>query len=180
MKNKIEDGGKKMKKFVSEFRDFIMRGNVLDMAVGVIVGAAFNKITASLVNDVLMSFIGMIAGGQNFTDRLNIVLVKPTYNDVGEVIDAGVTIGFGSFLATIIDFIIIAFVVFIIIKIFNRARAIATKRKLEAEKAEAEAKAAAEAVKPCAPTQEEILIEIRDLLKTAYSSDEASGNKTTM
>lgn len=179
MKNKIEDGGKKMKKFVSEFRDFIMRGNVLDMAVGVIVGAAFNKITTSLVNDVLMPFIGLIAGGQNFTDRLNVVLVKPTYNEAGEVVDAGVTIGFGSFLATIIDFIIIAFVVFLLIKLFNRARTIALKRKLEAEKAEAEAKAAEEASKPKAPTQEELLVEIRDLLKAAYGSNEASDNNTT-
>lgn len=168
-----------MKKFVSEFRDFIMRGNVLDMAVGVIVGAAFNKITTSLVNDVLMPFIGMIAGGQDFTDRLNVVLVKPTYNEAGEVIDAGVTIGFGSFLATIIDFIIIAFVVFIIIKVFNRARELALKRKLEAENAEAEAKAAAEASKPRTPTQEELLTEIRDLLKAAHSSSEADDNKTT-
>lgn len=133
-----------MKKFFQEFKEFAMRGNVLDMAVGVILGGAFGKITTSLVNDVFMPLIGMLIGGVDL-GKLNIVLKPAT--DTAEA----VTLGIGTFLTTIIDFVLVAFVIFLIIKTINRFR-----RKKEEEPALEE---------PKGPTAEELLTEIRDLLK---------------
>ena len=133
-----------MKKFLNEFKEFAMRGNVLDMAVGVILGGAFGKITTSLVNDVFMPLIGMLIGGVDL-GKLNIVLKPAT--DTAEA----VTLGIGTFLTTIIDFILVAFVIFLMIKTINRFR-----RKKEEEPALEE---------PKGPTAEELLTEIRDLLK---------------
>ena len=133
-----------MKKFFQEFKEFAMRGNVLDMAVGVILGGAFGKITTSLVNDVFMPLIGMLIGGVDL-GKLNIVLKPAT--DTAEA----VTLGIGTFLTTIIDFILVAFVIFLMIKTINRFR-----RKKEEEP---------EPEKPKGPTAEELLTEIRDLLK---------------
>lgn len=133
-----------MKKFFQEFKEFAMRGNVLDMAVGVILGGAFGKITTSLVNDVFMPLIGMLIGGVDL-GKLNIVL-KPS-TDTAEA----VTLGIGTFLTTIIDFVLVAFVIFLMIKTINRFR-----RKKEEEPALEE---------PKGPTTEELLAEIRDLLK---------------
>ena len=104
-----------MKKFFAEFREFAMRGNVLDMAVGVILGGAFGKITTSLVNDVFMPLIGMLIGGVDL-GKLNIVLKPAT--DTAEA----VTLGIGTFLTTIIDFVLVAFVIFLMIKTINRFR----------------------------------------------------------
>ena len=97
---------KKGKGFVAEFRDFIMRGNVIDMAVGVIVATAFGKITTSLVNDVIMPFIGWLIGDIDLS-RVNIVLVEEVLNEAGEVLEPAVVIGIGTLLVTIIDFLII-------------------------------------------------------------------------
>lgn len=133
-----------MKKFFQEFKEFAMRGNVLDMAVGVILGGAFGKITTSLVNDVFMPLIGMLIGGVDL-GKLNIVLKPAT--DTAEA----VTLGIGTFLTAIIDFILVAFVIFLMIKTINRFR-----RKKEEEPALEE---------PKGPTAEELLTEIRDLLK---------------
>lgn len=133
-----------MKKFFQEFKEFAMRGNVLDMAVGVILGGAFGKITTSLVNDVFMPLIGMLIGGVDL-GKLNIVL-KPS-TDTAEA----VTLGIGTFLTTIIDFVLVAFVIFLMIKTINRFR-----RKKEEEP---------EPEEPKGPTTEELLTEIRDLLK---------------
>lgn len=133
-----------MKKFFQEFKEFAMRGNVLDMAVGVILGGAFGKITTSLVNDVFMPLIGMLIGGVDL-GKLNIIL-KPS-TDTAEA----VTLGIGTFLTTIIDFVLVAFVIFLMIKTINRFR-----RKKEEEPALEE---------PKGPTAEELLTEIRDLLK---------------
>lgn len=133
-----------MKKFFQEFKEFAMRGNVLDMAVGVILGGAFGKITTSLVNDVFMPLIGMLIGGVDL-GKLNIVLKPAT--DTAEA----VTLGIGTFLTTIIDFILVAFVIFLMIKTINRFR-----RKKEEEPALEE---------PKGPNAEELLTEIRDLLK---------------
>lgn len=133
-----------MKKFFAEFKAFAMRGNVLDMAVGVILGGAFGKITTSLVNDVFMPLIGMLIGGVDL-GKLNIVLKPAT--DTAEA----VTLGIGTFLTTIIDFVLVAFVIFLMIKTINRFR-----RKKEEEP---------EPEKPKDPTTEELLAEIRDLLK---------------
>ena len=149
-----------MRKFAKEFKDFITRGNVLDMALGVIIAGAFGKITTSLVNDVLMPFISFICGARDMT-ALNL-LVRPEELDAeGNVVKEAITIGFGTLLGTIIDFILVAFVVFLIVKAFNKAREAAEKKKKEEEAAAA---AAQEPEEP-KPTAEELLAEIRDLLK---------------
>lgn len=155
-----------MKKFFAEFKAFISRGNVLDMAIGVIVANAFGKITTALINNVFMPAIGLILGGNDFTDTLNWVVIAPTVDELGTVVDPGVTIGFGTFVSEIINFIVIAFICFSIVKAFNKAAAMAeaAKAKKAEEDAVAEAEAAAE--EPPKPTQEELLAEIRDLLKS--------------
>ena len=145
-----------MKKMLKEFKDFIMRGNVLDMAVGVIVAGAFGKITTSLVNDVFMPFISFLFGARDMT-ALNLVVRPEVVNEAGEVVQAAITIGFGTFVATIIDFILVALVVFMVVKAINAAKA-----KMEKKKEEEPAAPPA----PPAPSAEEVLLtEIRDLLK---------------
>lgn len=146
----------KKKGFFSEFKDFIMRGNVLDMAVGVIVAGAFSKITTSLVNDVFMPFLGWMIGDFDLT-QLNLVLVKEVKDAAGEIVTPAVSIGFGTLLATIIDFVLIAFMVFLIVKIFNKAREIAESALVK--KAEEEVEEVVESAPP-APTTEELLTEI--------------------
>jgi len=132
---------------VKEFRDFAMRGNVVDMAVGIIIGGAFGKIVSSIVNDIIMPPIGMLVGGVDFKD-LKYVMQEASVADGVEV--AAVSINYGNFIQTTIDFIIIAFAIFMVIKGMNRMK-----------KKEVEAPAA-----PPAPTKEETLLtEIRDLLK---------------
>ena len=145
-----------MKKMFEEFKKFIMRGNVLDMAVGVIVAGAFGKITTSLVNDLFMPLISWIFGARDMT-ALNVIVRPEIVNEAGEVVQTAITLGFGTFVATIIDFILIAFVVFMVVKLMNAAKA---KLEKPAEEAPAEEPA------PPAPSAEEVLLtEIRDLLK---------------
>ena len=142
-----------MKKILKEFRDFIARGNVVDMAIGVIIAGAFGKITTSLVNDVFMPFISFIFGARDMT-ALNLV-VREAVMDGETVVQEAITIGFGTFVATIIDFLLIALVVFAIVKGMNAAKA-----KAKAKKEEEAAPPA-----PPAPSKEEVLLtEIRDLL----------------
>ncbi len=146
-----------MSKFLTEFKEFAMRGNVLDMAVGVIIGGAFGKIVTSVVNDLIMPAVGMLVGGVNFTD-LKLVLkdeVAEQLNEAGEVIQAAVpavSINYGNFLQQTFDFLIIAFCIFLMVK----AVAKLTKKKEEAP-------APAPAPEPSA--EEKLLTEIRDLLK---------------
>ena len=140
-----------MKKFFSEFKEFIMRGNVLDMAVGVIVATAFGKITTSLVNDLFMPFISWLFGARDMS-ALNL-LVRPEIVEDGTVVQEAITIGFGSFVAVVIDFILMALVVFIILKLFNKARSLTEKKTDEAEEEEP------------APTTEELLTEILEELR---------------
>ena len=145
-----------MKKILKEFKDFIARGNVLDMAIGVIIATAFGKITTSLVNDVFMPFIGWIFGSRDMT-ALNIV-VREAVMEGETVVQEAITIGFGTLVATVIDFLLVALVVFAIVKAMNAAKA-----KAEAKK---KAEEAAAPPAPPAPSKEEILLtEIRDLLK---------------
>ncbi len=147
-----------MKKFAEEFKTFITRGNVLDMAVGVIIATAFGKITTSLVNDVFMPLIGKLIGGMDLS-QLNIVLTEAVLDETGAEVTPAVVMGIGTFLSAIIDFILIAFVVFLIVKAFNAA-----KEKAEARK-KAEEEAAVEEA-PAEPSEEvKLLTEIRDLLK---------------
>ena len=153
-----------MKKFIEEFKTFIAKGNVLDMAVGVIIATAFGKITTSLVNDVFMPFIGYIIGDVDLTE-LNIVLSPEVVNEAGEVVDPAVVIAIGTFLSTIIDFVLIAFVVFLIVKAFNKAKEKAEEKKKAEEEAAAAAAAAEEEKEPELSEEVKLLMEIRDLLK---------------
>ena len=147
-----------MKKFFKEFKEFISRGNVLDMAIGVIIATAFGKITTSLVNDVFMPVIGLIFGGSDATNALNITVKPAVLDEAGEVVKEATVIGFGTFISTIIDFVIVALIVFCIVKAFNKAHELAEKKKKAEEAAVEEA--------PAEPSAEEkLLTEIRDLLK---------------
>ena len=150
---------KEKKGLIKEFKEFISKGNVLDMAVGVIVATAFGKITTSLVNDILMPFISWLFGTRDMS-ALNLIVREAELNEAGEVVKEAITIGFGTLVAAVIDFILVSLVVFAIVKIFNAAR----------EKAEAKKKAAEEAAKepekPAEPSEEILLLrEIRDSLK---------------
>lgn len=132
-----------MKKFLKEFREFAVKGNAFDLAVGVIIGAAFGKIVSSIVNDLVMPFVGMFLGGVNFSSWK---IELPRFFGQKDAI----FLNLGIFINTVIEFIIIAFVVFIIVKAINRMK----KKKEEAP------------AKPPAPTNEELLLaEIRDILK---------------
>ena len=143
----------KGKGFISEFKQFIARGNVMDMAVGVIIGGAFGKISTSLVNDVIMPAVSMLTGGVDFSNWK--IVLKQAVAGADGVIDASteVAIRYGSFLATIIDFLIIAFAVFCLIKFLNS---------LHRKKEEAPA---APPAPPEPSAEEKLLTEIRDLLK---------------
>ena len=142
-----------MKKIIAEFKEFISRGNVMDMAIGVIIATAFGKITTSLVNDVLMPFISWLVGARDMS-ALNLLVRPEVLNDAGEVVQESITIGFGTLLGAVIDFILVALVVFAIVKAANMARA-----RLEKQK-EAEEEAA-----PEPSNEEKLLAEIRYLLK---------------
>ncbi len=133
--------------FAKEFREFAVRGNVVDMAVGIIVGAAFGKIVSSLVGDVVMPPIGWLIGGVDFSD---LAIHLPAMIE-GK---APVVIAYGKFLQTILDFTIIAFVIFVVIKGLNKLK-----------KKEEEAAPAAAPVEPPPSKEELLLTEIRDLLK---------------
>ena len=152
---------KEKKGMLAEFREFASQGNVIDMAVGVIIATAFGKITTSLVNDVVMPFFGWLLGDMDFT-QLNIILQEAVVGEGGVVVTEAVAIGIGSLIATIIDFILIAFVVFLFVKLMNRAKA---KSRLKAEAEAAAAAAAAAAEPPVLSAEETLLTEIRDLLK---------------
>ncbi len=143
---------KEKKGFITEFKEFIMRGNVLDMAIGVIIATAFGKITTSLVNDVIMPAIGLLLGDIDLS-KWNIVIKEAVMVDGVETVPA-VQIAIGTFLVTIIDFLIIAFVVFMIIKGFSKAKEIADAKLLKKEEV------VEEVVEEAAPTTEELLTEI--------------------
>ena len=151
-----------MKKFLNEFKAFAMRGNVIDLAVGVVIGGAFGKITTSIVNDIIMPVIGVLTGGLNFGDW-KIVLKQAVLDAEGAILNPEVAITFGNTIAVILDFIIIAFAVFCMVKAINamHAKAESLKKKEEEEAAPVVEEPAA----PPAPTAEELLAEIRDLLK---------------
>ena len=136
--------------FIKEFKEFAMKGNVMDMAVGVIIGGAFGKIVTSLVNDVIMPVVSLATGGIDFTNLFVNLSDDAKYKTLAEAQEAGASVlAYGAFIQNIIDFIIIAFCIFMMIKAMNKMK------KKEEPAPEA----------PKGPTQEELLAEIRDLLK---------------
>ena len=134
--------------FIGEFKKFAVRGNVIDLAVGIIIGGAFGKIVSSLVSDVIMPPLGLLVGGINFTDI--VITLKSTGVDAAGASVPAVTLNLGNFVQTVFDFTIVAFAIFLLIKTINR---------LNHKKTE-------ELATPSAPSKEEqLLTEIRDLLK---------------
>ncbi len=137
-------------KLLSEFKAFAMRGNVMDMAVGIIIGGAFGKIISSLVSDVLMPPIGMLIGGLDLSD-FKITMKDAVLDAAGNITTPAATISYGIFVNTIINFVIVAFAIFMVIKLMNMA-----KKKEEARPVPA----------PVPAPQELLLAEIRDILKS--------------
>ena len=138
--------------FIKEFKEFAMKGNVMDMAVGVIIGGAFGKIVTSLVNDVLMPVISLATGGIDFTNLFVNLSDDKSYATLAAAQEAGASVfAYGQFVQNIIDFLIVAFCIFMMLKGINKLN-----RKKEEPTASEE---------PKGPTQEELLAEIRDLLK---------------
>ena len=138
--------------FIKEFKEFAMKGNVMDMAVGVIIGGAFGKIVTSLVSDVLMPVISLVTGGIDFTNLFINLSGDEKYATLAAAQEAGASVfAYGQFIQNIIDFLIVAFCIFLMIKGMNKLN----KKKEEEPAPEV----------PAGPTQEELLTEIRDLLK---------------
>ncbi|MBO6081500.1 MAG: large-conductance mechanosensitive channel protein MscL [Bacteroidales bacterium] len=140
--------------FMKEFKEFAMKGNVLDMAIGVVIGGAFGKIVTSLVNDIIMPLIGALLGNVNFSTLA--VTLRQAVVRGDEVVKPAVTLGYGNFIQVIVDFLIVALCIFLVIKAINKAKNMAKK--------EEEAPAEPEAPAP-KPDDVVLLEEIRDLLK---------------
>ena len=135
--------------FLKEFKEFAVKGNVMDMAVGVIIGGAFGKIVTSVVNDIIMPPVGLLIGGVDFTD-MKLTLKQQVVDAAGAVVTPAVTWNYGAFVQQVVDFTILAFCVFLMVKLMNKL----TKKPAPAPAPEPK------------PTKEELLLtEIRDLLK---------------
>lgn len=147
---KIKNPLDKETKFLDDFKHFIMRGNVVDMAVGIIIGGAFGKIVSSLVSDIIMPLVGLLIGGINFTE-LHFTLHKAVKNAAGEIITPAVTLNYGNFIQVSVDFIIISFAIFLMIRLMAKLN-----RKKEQQVSP----------KPQTPSEEiQLLSQIRDLLQ---------------
>ncbi len=143
-----------MKNFLEEFKAFAMRGNVVDMAVGIIIGGAFGKIVSSFVGDIVMPALGLLVGGIDFSDLS--VTLKQAVMENGQEIAPAVMLRYGAFIQVIIDFVIIAFAIFMMIKAMAM---------LQRKKAEAVAETPAPAPEPQISEEQKLLAEIRDILK---------------
>lgn len=140
-----------MGKMLKEFKEFALKGNVLDMAVGVIIGSAFGKIVTSLVNDIIMPLVGLLLGGLDFT-TLSVKLSDQVLNAAGEVVKEASYLAYGNFIQNVVDFLIIAFSIFLFVKLANSLH-----HKKEAPAPAPEA--------PKAPTTEELLAQILEELR---------------
>lgn len=147
-----------MKKFLSDFKAFALKGNIVDMAVGVVIGGAFGKIVTSLVNDIITPLIGLLTGNISLAE-LKIVLAEAVLDAAGEVVTPELAITYGAFLQTVIDFLIIAFSIFIVLRV-----AMNTRKKLEDMKKKEEV-VEEEAKEEPAETELSVLLEIKELLK---------------
>lgn len=145
-------------KFFKEFKEFINKGNVVDMAVGVVIATAFGNITKSLVADVIMPLVGLLTGGVSVSDLKYVLTAAQFDAETGAELVAENAIRYGQFIQYIVDFLIIAFAVFVFVKALNTAKNIRLKK-------EEEAKAQEPAPAPEPTAQEKLLAEIRDLLK---------------
>ncbi len=151
-----------MKKFFSDFKAFIMKGNIIDMAVGVVIGGAFGKIVTSLVNDIITPLISILTGKVLLTD-LKWVIKEAILDEAGEILQKEVALTYGNFIQAIIDFLIIALSIFVVLRITVKAH-----NKLEALKKKEEEEAKVEEAPVAEPPKEDelaVLKEIRDMLK---------------
>lgn len=139
---------------LKEFKDFIARGNVMDMAVGIIIGAAFTAIVTSLVGDLINPIVGLVTGGTDFSNHFSVLSgTVPEGATLEQAREAGASVlAWGAFISAIINFVIVAFVIFMIVRSVNRIKEAAERKEEVAEEA------------PAGPTQEELLVQIRDLL----------------
>lgn len=147
-----------MKKFLSDFKSFALKGNIVDMAIGVVIGSAFGKIVTSLVNDIITPLIGLLTGNISLAE-LKFVLAEAVLNEAGEVVTPELAITYGAFLQTVIDFFIIALSIFVVMRV-----AMNTRKKIEDMKKKEEA-VAEEAAEEEKETELSVLLEIRELLK---------------
>ena len=143
-----------MSKFFDEFKKFAFKGNVIDMAVGVVIGSAFSKIVTSVVNDLIMPVFGAVTAGADFTS-MKLVLSQAVLNEAGEVVTPEAAITYGNLIQNVVDFMLIALSLFVFVTFINKAK----------ERMEKKEEAAPAPEEPKGPTQEELLAEIRDLLK---------------
>lgn len=141
-----------MSKFLTEFKEFALKGNVVDMAVGVIIGGAFGKIVSSLVNDIIMPLVSVVTGGVDFSAK-KIILHEAVKNGT-EIVSPEVAVTWGVFVQSIVDFLIVALCIFFAIKFMNKLKKATVKAQEEAAQAA-----------PAGPTTEELLTQIRDLLR---------------
>jgi len=140
---------------IKEFKEFAMKGNVMDMAIGVIIGGAFGKIVTSLVNDILMPLVGKVIGNTDFTSMFVNLSDDTKYESLDKAREAGASVfAYGAFIQQVVDFLIVALCIFFVLKGINKLSNLKKKKEEEAAPAA-----------PAGPTQEELLTEIRDLLK---------------
>lgn len=158
VKGELQKGKKKTEKLMNDFASFAMKGNVVDLAVGVVMGSAFGKIVTSLVNDIVMPLISTLTGTINLVD-LKYTLVEATVDEAGNELTSAICLTYGQFLQTVVEFLIIAFSIFLALKYLGKIHKMIDdlkKKEKEAEKEKEEEKRA---------TTDEILVEIRDILK---------------
>lgn len=148
-----------MKKFLSDFKAFALKGNIVDMAIGVVIGGAFGKIVTSLVNDIITPLIGLLTGNISLVD-LKVVLSPAVVDAAGEVVTPELVLTYGAFLQTVIDFLIIALSIFIVMRIAMNAH-----KKIENMRKKEEEAVVEEAVEEAKDTELSVLLEIKELLK---------------
>jgi len=153
-----------MKKFFAEFKSFVMKGNVLNLAVAVIIGGAFGKIIASLVKDILMPVISLVLGGEGFENYKHVITAADEANGIAEN-----AIYYGLFIQNVIDFLIVALVIFLIVKLFGKLNEVSNMKKIKEEEAAKlaaeQAKKEQEAIDAKKPKVEDLLLDIKKLLE---------------
>lgn len=163
-----------MKKFLKDFKEFATKGNVVDMAIGVVVGGAFGKIVTSLVSDIITPLIGMITGGTSLADKKVVLRAVQLAEDGVTVLKPENALTYGAFIQNVIDFLIIAFTIFLTIRIIGsiRRKAEEAKKLILKQQQEEAAEAEAPAPEPEPSSTDKLLMEIRDLLKDKESATE--------